>query len=74
MRAFLVCCCLLLFPVPADAFTADELVQEFDARRLTEQEKRLLQTGLAFAGAYNGMIDGAWGPGSQRALRPFTIS
>lgn len=71
MRAFLVCCCLLLFPVPADAFTADELVQEFDARRLTEQEKRLLQTGLAFAGAYNGMIDGAWGPGSQRALERY---
>lgn len=60
--------------VPVQAFTAEQLVQEFDARPLTEQEKRLLQTGLAFAGAYNGMIDGAWGGGSQRALERFTLS
>jgi S1-C subfamily serine protease len=50
------------------AFTADQLAQEFDARWLTEQEKRFLQVGLAFGNFYNGMIDGAWGTGSQRAL------
>lgn len=65
---------LVWVSVPAQAFTAEQLVQEFDARLLTEQEKRLLQTGLAFAGAYNGMIDGAWGGGSQRALERFTMS
>lgn len=67
---------LLLFLIPqsATAFTMDQLRQEFDARWLTEQEKRLLQTGLAFAGAYNGMIDGAWGTGSQRALERFTLA
>jgi serine protease Do len=71
MRIFLF---LLVFftPLAAQAFTADQLRQEFDARWLTEQEKRLLQTGLAFAGSYNGMIDGAWGPSSQRALERFT--
>jgi serine protease Do len=63
-----------LIPWSALAFTADQLGQEFDARFLTDQEKRLLQTGLAFAGVYNGMIDGAWGAGSQRALERFTLS
>lgn len=65
---------LFLMPLPALAFTADQLAHEFDARWLTDQEKRLLQTGLAFAGSYNGMIDGAWGSGSQRALERFTLA
>jgi S1-C subfamily serine protease len=56
------------------AFTAEELSQEFDARYLTDQEKRLLQTGLAFSSFYNGMIDGAWGQGSQRALERFALA
>lgn len=73
MRALLVCF-LLLSPLCAGAFTTDQLGKEFDARWLTEQEKRLLQTGLAFAGAYNGLIDGAWGPGSQRALERYTLA
>ncbi|WP_202661393.1 S1 family peptidase [Fuscibacter oryzae] len=53
---------------PAQAFTASELQQEFDARLLTPSEKRFLQAALAFSGEYNGIIDGAWGSGSQRAL------
>lgn len=73
MRVLLVCC-LLLLPLSAGAFTTDQLGREFDARWLTEQEKRLLQTGLAFAGAYNGLIDGAWGAGSQQALERYTQS
>lgn len=73
MRALLVLICFLI-PWSASAFTADQLGQEFDARFLTDQEKRLLQTGLAFSGVYNGMIDGAWGTGSQRALERFTQS
>lgn len=56
---------------PAGAFSADELELEFDARLLTADEKRLLQTGLAFANAYNGLIDGAWGNASQRALERY---
>jgi serine protease Do len=52
----------------AAAFTAEQLPQEFDARQLTEQEKRFLQAGLAFQNHYNGMIDGAWGQASQTAL------
>lgn len=64
----------LVIPFSAWAYTAEQLGQEFDARWLTDQEKRLLQTGLAFAGVYNGMIDGAWGTGSQRALERFTLA
>lgn len=59
---------------PAKAYTADQLRDEFDARQLTDQEKRLLQVGLAFANVYNGLIDGAWGKGSQRALERFTLA
>ena len=53
---------------PAQAFTEAELAYAFDARRLSSDEKRFLQTALAFEGSYNGLLDGAWGSGSQRAL------
>lgn len=72
---FLVLALLVLLQItPARAYTADELGNEFDARLLTDQEKRLLQAGLAFANVYNGLIDGAWGSGSQRALERFTAA
>lgn len=74
MRALCLVLCLLVAPTHALAYRADQFLQEFDARWLTEQEKRLLQTGLAFGGFYNGMIDGAWGPGSQRALEQFNLA
>jgi S1-C subfamily serine protease len=72
MRAVILAVLLLLIPGGLVAFTAEELPQAFDARRLTAQEKRLLQAGLAFAEVYNGMIDGDWGPGSQRALARYS--
>ena len=64
---------LSAFAGQAKAFTADELQLEFDARLLTGDEKRFLQTGLAFADTYNGLIDGAWGSGSQRALENYEV-
>jgi len=74
MRA-LILVLLLVLPIgPLSAYTAEELGQEFDARQLTEQEKRFLQVGLAFASFYNGMIDGAWGQASQRALERYTLA
>ena len=72
MRILVLVLLVLLQTVPARAFTAEQLRDEFDARLLTDQEKRLLQAGLAFANVYNGLIDGAWGGGSQRALERFT--
>lgn len=56
-----------------DAYTADQLPLEFDARLLTGDEKRFLQAGLAFIGTYNGLTDGAWGTGSQRALERYAV-
>ena len=54
---------------------ADELAleSEFDARPLLTEEKRILQAALAFSGDYVGLLDGAWGKGSQRALEAYTI-
>jgi serine protease Do len=46
---------------------------EFDARPLLTQEKRTLQAALAFSGDYVGLLDGAWGKGSQRALEAYSL-
>ena len=46
---------------------------EFDARPLSTQEKRTLQAALAFSGDYVGLLDGAWGKGSQRALEAYSL-
>ena len=58
-------------PTPARAFSMVELGQEFDARRLSYDDKRFLQAALAFAGVYNGLLDGDWGGASQRAFEKF---
>ncbi|MFV0332533.1 MAG: S1C family serine protease [Tropicimonas sp.] len=62
--------CLLASP-QAPAFTRDEVFLEFDARTISQAEKRFLQAGLAFLGTYNAMLDGAWGKGSQHALERY---
>lgn len=45
---------------------------DFDARPFSLAEKRYLQAALALEGYYTGLIDGAWGRGSQDALERFT--
>ncbi len=62
--------CLAVSPA-ALAFSEAQLQLEFDARLLTQEEKRFLQAGLAFANTHNGLIDGAWGPASQQALERY---
>ena len=54
-----------------NAYTEAQLYQEFDARLLTDDEKRFLQAALALSGDYTGLIDGAWGRGSQTALERY---
>ena len=49
----------------------DLLFRPFDARQLSQDDKRVLQAALAFGGFYNGLLDGAWGPISQRAIERF---
>lgn len=55
------------------AIAEPSLETEFDARPLIAQEKRTLQAALAFSGDYVGLLDGAWGKGSQRALEAYTL-
>jgi serine protease Do len=74
LRFLVAIAIILTFAAPtADAFSADQLELEFDARVLTVDEKRFLQAGLAFANSYNGLLDGAWGSGSQRALERYEV-
>lgn len=54
--------------IPACAYTVEDMWAEFDASKLTMDEKRFLQFGLALDGKYSALMDGAWGNGSQRAL------
>lgn len=59
---------IMAIAAPASAYTVDEMWAEFDASKLTVEEKRFLQFGLALAGKYSALMDGAWGKGSQSAL------
>lgn len=74
MRAkFAILLSFLCAASASSAYTIDEMPYEFDARRLTQDEKRFLQAGLAFQNDYNGMIDGAWGGASQKALERWEL-
>jgi S1-C subfamily serine protease len=69
--------CLVLLLGPASRATAQDfgfLGQEFDARPLTTDEKRLLQLALEFEGFYSGLIDGAWGSRSQQAIDAYAAA
>lgn len=50
----------------------DSLFEEFDARPLRYDEKRFLQGALALQGYYYGLLDGAWGSGSQNAIERYS--
>ncbi len=58
----------------SDRLVSTGLWSEFDARPLTETEKRFLQAALAMQGHYNGLLDGEWGNGSQSALERYTAA
>lgn len=70
--SFLVFLFIGLRLVTGFAFAEPSLDSEFDARPLLTQEKRILQASLAFSGDYVGLLDGAWGKGSQRALETYS--
>ncbi|THD76114.1 serine protease [Thalassobius vesicularis] len=59
-------------PHPTIAQDYANLLQGFDASRLSVGDKRFLQAALAFEGDYQGLLDGAWGRLSQRALARFS--
>lgn len=47
------------------------LFRDFRSSDLSRADKRFLQAALAFEGHYNGLLDGDWGPISQRALEQY---
>ncbi len=57
----------------AEAQDYSTIFREFEARTLTYDDKRFLQTALAFEGHYNGLLDGDWGPRSARAMDQFAL-
>lgn len=64
---------LFLAVAPVRAQNYEILFGEFDARALTSDDKRFLQLALAFEGAYSGLLDGAWGGLSQKALDRYAL-
>lgn len=50
----------------------DTLFESFDPNVYTRDELRFIQLGLAFEGYYQGLLDGAWGRISGRALTEFS--
>jgi serine protease Do len=63
----------LIFALSDYARAEQAIDGEFDARLLMSQEKRTVQAALAFSGDYVGLMDGAWGKGSQRALEAYSM-
>lgn len=63
---------LLSFATMAFAAPAQDLGARFDPDDLTSAEARRVQAALALEGDYEGLLDGAWGPGSQAALDQWT--
>lgn len=59
-------------PSPAPDARFDVLFRDFDARPFTVGEKRALQAALAYIDRYHGLLDGAWGRGSQSALETWS--
>ncbi len=76
MKLLLVMCLAVwgLITTPAQTIAQDyqSLFRDFDPQSLTSNDKRFLQTALAFEGHYNGLLDGAWGRLSQRAMTGYS--
>ncbi|WP_298853489.1 trypsin-like peptidase domain-containing protein [uncultured Ruegeria sp.] len=62
----------VIFPSIARSQDFEALLQGFDATNLSYEDKRFLQTALAFEGHYHGLLDGAWGKISNRALDDYS--
>lgn len=63
---------LVVTPPAASAQEYQTLLRGFDTNALSYSEKRFIQAALAFEGDYNGLLDGAWGKISQRALERYS--
>ncbi len=58
---------------PASFPSGAEVSGAFDARNLSDGERRILQVALAFRGDYSGRFDGVWSRSSQDALAAYAM-
>lgn len=65
---------ICVFPSSLSGQDYTSLFRNFDARALTPDDKRFLQTALAFSGHYKGLLDGDWGSLSQSALEKYAMA
>lgn len=76
MKRFAAIFCLLLASVglshPVSAQSSADLAVDFSAAELSWDDRRFLQTALAFEGQYQGLLDGAWGRLSDEAFTRYT--
>lgn len=68
LRRILLIWVFFLSAFPASAQEFERLFDPFSASRYSYEELRFLQLGLALEGYYNGLLDGAWGQISNRAI------
>lgn len=62
---------VLFLAVSVGANTYSRLWDEADTGVLNDDERRVIQVALALEGQYTGLLDGIWGPISQRSLELF---
>ena len=72
IASFLLCVLSVFIAVEAQAQDYSSLQRSFDVGRLTHDDKRFLQTALAFEGNYSGLLDGDWGKLSRSAMADFS--
>lgn len=76
MRKILSILLLVLLPITSPAFAQvqsyEHLREHFKASDLTREDKRFLQTALAFEGHYYGLLDGDWGRLSREAMAKYS--
>lgn len=64
--------CVVTLPISVVAQDYENLFRDFKSADLSRADKRFLQTALAFEGHYNGLLDGSWGPLSQKAFEEYS--
>lgn len=62
---------LLVWLASLPAMARDWSKLPFDAARLSDGERRVMQSAMILAGLYAGPVDGIWGKASQKALTSF---
>lgn len=71
LRQFLLIFVFLFGAFSVSAQEYDRLFDPFTPSRYSRDELRFLQLGLALEGYYNGLLDGAWGRISNRAITQY---